>query len=222
MDLRAKCAAIIPCFNEQATIASVARSVSPQVGHVIVIDDGSTDRTALEAEKAGAEVIRHASNKGKGQALRAGMLRARELNFEWALTLDGDGQHTADDIPKFFDCISKTSAKLVVGNRMSAAHKMPWLRRVVNRWVSRRLSAAAGQKFPDSQCGFRLVDLQAWSELQLRTTRFEVESEWLLAFARAGFRVEFVPIQVIYKDEQSKIHPIRDTIRWFRWWNGRE
>ena len=127
MDLRAKCAAVIPCFNEQATIASVAQLVRPQVGHVIVIDDGSTDGSAIEAKSSGAEVIRHESNQGKGQALRTGMIRARDLNFEWVLTVDADGQHAADDIPKFFDCVNKTGAKLVVGNRMTAAETMPWL-----------------------------------------------------------------------------------------------
>src|SRR5258706_4652100 len=166
MDLRAKCAAVIPCFNEQATIASVAQLVRPQVCHVIVIDDGSTDGSATEAKSSGAEVIRHESNQGKGQALRTGMIRARDLNFEWVLTVDADGQHAADDIPKFFDCVHKTAAKLVVGNRMTAADRMPWLRRVVNRWMSRRLSSAAGQRFPNSQYCFRLVDLPAWFELR--------------------------------------------------------
>jgi Glycosyltransferases involved in cell wall biogenesis len=220
MDLRASCAAVIPCFNEQATIAGLITSVRPQVAHIIVVDDGSTDRTGEVSKTASAEVIRHPQNLGKGQAIRAGIARAQELKYQWALLMDGDGQHAAADIRGFFDCADVTGAKLVIGNRMAGGGSMPWLRRIVNRWMSRRLSTKAGTALPDSQCGFRLVNLEAWSRLRLSTTHFEIESELVLAFARAGMRIEFVPIQVIYKDEQSKIHPVRDTIRWFQWWWG--
>jgi len=75
-------------------------------------------------------------------------------------------------------------------------------------------------ELPDSQCGFRLIRLARWRELRLTTSRFEVESEMLMAFVRAGACVRFVPVQTIYKTEQSKIHPLRDTVRWFRWWWG--
>jgi len=95
---------------------------------------------------------------------------------------------------------------------------MPWVRRWVNRWMSRRISKAAGQEMPDSQCGFRLMNLEAWSRIPITASRFEVESEMLLKFARAGQVIRFVPIRVIYKNEKSKIHPLQDTVRWFRWW----
>src|ERR1043166_2654612 len=84
--------------------------------------------------------------------------------------------------------------------------------------MSRRLERLAECALPDSQCGFRLMDLGAWSKLTLETRHFEIESELLLAFAEAGHRIEFVPIQVIYKNEASKIHPLRDSARWLRWW----
>jgi hypothetical protein len=84
--------------------------------------------------------------------------------------------------------------------------------------MSRRISRSVGRRLPDTQCGFRLINLEALDKLPVSTTHFEIESEVLLAFARAGRRIEFVPIQVIYKSEQSKIHPLIDTIRWFKWW----
>jgi hypothetical protein len=99
---------------------------------------------------------------------------------------------------------------------------MPWLRRQVNRWMSRRLSQKAGRDLPDTQCGFRLLRLDEWSKLALSTERFEAESEMILAFADAGLAIEFVPIEVIYKAERSKIHPLRDTWRWFRWLRTRK
>ena len=85
--------------------------------------------------------------------------------------------------------------------------------------MSRRISERAGRSFPDSQCGFRLVDLIAWSTLRLETNHFEIESEMLLAFAQAGYRIEFVPIQMIHQSRHSHIRPIRDSLRWLRWWN---
>jgi glycosyltransferase involved in cell wall biosynthesis len=218
MDWRAKCAAVIPCLNEAAAIGPLVQGVIRQVPTVFVVDDGSSDGTRAEAERAGAEVLRHETTLGKGAALRTGWRRAGERGFEWALALDGDGQHSPEDIPAFFQCAERGSVALIVGNRMTDAARMPWLRRFVNRWMSRRLSRLAGRPLPDSQCGFRLMQLGAWSALPLAATHFEVESEVLLAFILAGYTVEFVPIRAIYKDEQSKIHPLRDTVRWFRWW----
>src|SRR5690349_1128294 len=153
MDLRAKCVAVIPCFNEQAAISRLVEAVRPLVGHVLVIDDGSTDHTGENARAAGAEVIQHKINQGKGAALRTGLSRAVELKYEWGFLLDGDGQHSPGDMQKFYQCARETNAKLVVGNRMPAADSMPWLRRFVNRWMSKRLSNKAGRRLPDSQCG---------------------------------------------------------------------
>jgi glycosyltransferase involved in cell wall biosynthesis len=218
MNWPVQCAVIIPCLNEGAAIGALVSAIRPQLPQVLVIDDGSTDDTAGVAARAGATVLRHATALGKGAALQTGWKWAHERGFDWALTLDGDGQHSPQDIAKLLNCAENTSAELVVGNRMQAAQNMPGLRRFVNRWMSRRISIRAGRDFPDSQCGFRLIRLDAWAILPIAAAHFEIESEVLLAFARTGRRIEFVPIQVIYKTEQSKIHPLRDTIRWFRWW----
>jgi glycosyltransferase involved in cell wall biosynthesis len=220
MTLQEQCAAVIPCLNEEAAIASLVRAVRGHLPAVLVVDDGSHDRTATLAEQAGALVLSHARTRGKGAALQTGCREALKRGFSWALLMDGDGQHSPDDIRALFECAHRTSAQLVAGNRMTDPARMPLVRRWVNRWMSARLSRAAGRYLPDSQCGFRLMSLKAWSALPLRTTHFEVESEVLLGFVAAGHAVEFVPVQTIYKDEQSKIHPLRDTLRWFRWWRG--
>ena len=101
---------------------------------------------------------------------------------------------------------------------MGNASAMPWLRRSVNRWVSRRLSLLTGSVLPDALCGFRLVHLPTWMTCPHSSRRFEVESEVLLRFLQAGVGVDFVPIHVIYRTERSKIRPARDTLRWFRWY----
>jgi glycosyltransferase involved in cell wall biosynthesis len=214
------CPAIIPCFNEEATIAALVRAVSEHLPFVIVVDDGSTDTTAALARVAGATVVSHAKNFGKGAALRTGLSLAKKQGFEWAFTLDGDGQHAPDDIPVFLCCAGQTEALLVVGNRMHNAHAMPWLRRQVNSWMSRQLSRRAGRHLPDTQCGFRLVHLETWAGLSLKTERFEVESEMLMEFLAAEYAVAFVPIQIIGQRRNSRIHPVADSLRWWRWWHG--
>jgi glycosyltransferase involved in cell wall biosynthesis len=213
-----ECVVVIPCLNEGAGISGLVKAVRRHLPEVIVVDDGSSDGTAGLAEAAGAEVIRHERSLGKGAALGAGWRRAKKRGFSWALALDGDGQHSPEDIPALLSMAGGGGVDLVVGNRMGDAGRMPWLRRRVNQWMSLRLSKAAGVLLPDSQCGFRLMRLSAWSALVIETTHFEIESEVLLGFVAQGFSVKFVPIQVIYRDEQSKIHPVRDGVRWFRWW----
>ncbi len=217
MDWKAECAAVIPCLNEEKTIGSVVLSVREHLPHVLVVDDASSDRSRRAAETAGARVVRHEQSRGKGAALTTGWTRARQDGFRWALSLDGDGQHSAADIPLFFAQAEREAVTLVVGNRMGMASEMPWVRRCVNRWMSKHLSKMACQPLPDSQCGFRLMSLESWSRLTIQTTHFEIESEILLAFITAHERVSFVPIRVIYAGEVSKIHPLRDTVRWLRW-----
>jgi glycosyltransferase involved in cell wall biosynthesis len=212
--------AVIPCLNEAASIAPLVAAVRRQLPAVLVVDDGSTDATAQLAERAGAAVLRHARNLGKGAALRTGLARARAQGFEWVVMLDGDGQHAPEDLPALWRCAEQTGAKLVIGNRMAEAHKMPWLRRSVNRWMSRIISRRAGKFLPDTQSGFRLIHLPAWSALPLNAQRFEVESEMLLAFLATGRRVEFVPVRVFRSGRVSHICPVADALRWLRWWRS--
>ncbi len=212
-----ECAVVVPCLNEARKIESFVTAVRAHIPTVMVVDDGSTDQTAALAENAGAQVICLGQTCGKGAALSVGWRRVFERGFKWAMTMDGDGQHSANDIPALLAFAEKEGATLVVGNRMTNPSQMPWLRRQVNRWMSRRLSQMAGQFLPDSQCGFRLMKLDVWSTLPLETTHFEIESELLLAFIAGGHDVRFFPIEVIYNDESSKIHPLRDALRWFRW-----
>jgi len=214
------CAAVIPCFNESRTIAPLVTAVSQYLPSVLVVNDGSTDDTASLAGGAGAVVVGHQRNLGKGAALRTGLSLALKQGFEWALTLDGDGQHAPEDLPAFLRCAEETGASLVVGDRMSNARAMPWLRWQVNRWMSRRLSRLAGRFLPDTQCGLRLIHLGTWAVLPLKTERFEVESETLMAFLAAGRRIEFVPIRVIRSDRRSHIHPLADSLRWLKWWRN--
>ncbi len=211
-------AALIPCFNEDRTIGPLVSQLLRYLQLVVVVDDGSTDKTALNAGQTGALVLRHTRNLGKGAALQTGLSHIHNLGFEWAVTLDGDGQHDPSELPVLFQCAEQTGASLVIGNRMGNAESMPWLRRHVNRWMSTQLSQYAGRRLPDTQSGFRLIHLKTWARLHLNAQRFEVESELLMAFLAANHPVEFVPIRAIPTPRKSRIRPMADTLRWFSWW----
>lgn len=212
------CAVVVPCCNEQADIARLVRAVRRYLPLVLVVDDNSRDQTSARAAEAGALTIRRTADPGKGAAIKTGAAAALMRGCGWVISLDADGQHRPDDIPAFLHCAEEKGAKLVVGNRMHQADAVPWLRRQVNRWMSQRISKLAGRVLPDSQCGFRLINLAAWSALRLETDHFEIESEMLLAFVQAGYRAEFVPIQVVAASRRSHIRLVKDTWRWMRWW----
>ena len=210
------CAAVVPCLNEFGSIGAVVRAALQYVKAVWVVDDGSSDETRAEAERAGAVVLRNDVNLGKGAALREGLSAARKAGFTFAVTLDGDGQHDPAEIPRLMEA-ARGGADLVIGNRMAECAKMPRVRQFVNRWMSARLGRRLGVECPDSQCGFRVVRLEAWEKLQLRQNRFEVESEMLAAFARAGMKIAFVPVKCLPARRASRIRPVIDSVRWFRW-----
>jgi glycosyltransferase involved in cell wall biosynthesis len=218
VDWPRECAAVVPCLNEAATIGGLVEEIRERLPTVFVVDDGSMDETGLIAEDAGAEVLRHLAPEGKGTALEWAWAEAGRQGFSWAICLDGDGQHDPADIDAFLAAAERTSARLIIGNRMDHAATMPRMRRAANRWMSWRLSRLVGCELPDSQCGFRLVHLPTALTVGLRARHFEIESEMVVRFVRAGHRPVFVPIQVRYGDERSKISPLRDTWRWLRWY----
>lgn len=213
-----QCIIVLPCYNEERALPVLIPELLQYVPNILVVDDGSTDGTPNAALARGARVLTLPENQGKGSALRQGLTQARQGGYKWALILDGDGQHSATDIPAFFAQADATDADLVIGNRMTQCQDMPSVRRWTNRLLSHLISLLVGQSLPDTQCGFRLLRLDALAGLNLTTTGFEIESEILTQMALSGRRISFVPIATIYKGEQSKIHPVRDAWRWIRWW----
>jgi glycosyltransferase involved in cell wall biosynthesis len=208
--------AIIPAYCEGRFVSQVVRQALQYVQTVVVVDDGSTDNTATEAETAGAKLIRHATNLGKGAALKTGLRYAFSIEAPYYLFLDGDGQHDPSEIPAFIEAINRTNADLVVGNRMGNLDSMPPIRRWTNQFMSRQLGRICKITIPDSQCGFRLARRGLISVLMAPSNGFEFESESLILAARQRFRFYFVPIRTIYTHQQSKIRPLRDTVRYFR------
>jgi glycosyltransferase involved in cell wall biosynthesis len=213
---RTNVAALIPAYFEEAQIQAVARRTLAQLDHVLVLDDGSTDRTSEEARKAGAEVIRHGKNQGKGAAIKTGLRELAARDFLYVLILDGDGQHLPEEIPGFLEEANRSGAPFVVGTRMSDTRKMPWARKMTNRFMSAQISRLCGQSVPDSQCGFRMMRRDVIPHLYCESNNYDYETEMLLIASREGFRIASVPVSTIYGEEKSKIHPVRDSVRFFQ------
>ncbi len=167
----------MPAYNEERHIAEVVRGAREFGLKTLVVDDASADATVERARVAGAEVVRHDRNHGKGVALATGFAWAREHGFTAAVTLDGDGQHDPAEIPLFIDCAERTGAHIVVGSRFlqrdGGIRLMPPHRKVTNWFMSRVLSGMAGTRLTDTQSGFRLIRTDAWSRLGLSTGGFD-------------------------------------------------
>jgi len=213
---RTTVAAVIPAYHEEKHLADVVRRTLAQLDHVLVVDDGSADSTAVTARNAGAEVIVHPQNLGKGDSIKTGLRHWLDRNFHYAVILDGDGQHLPEEIVRFLEAASSTRAELLVGTRMSDVREMPLVRRAVNRYMSNKISRLCGQPIPDTQCGFRMVHRSLIPDLLGGAERFDYETEMLILASRKGCRIESVPITTVYSDEVSSIHPVRDTIRFFK------
>ncbi len=185
---------------------------------VLVVNDGSTDGTSRVAREAGARVIDHATNLGKGAALRTGFEHAVEKGYDAVVTLDGDGQHDPAAISQFVEALEKTGADIIVGTRMHAVGAMPALRVWTNRTTSRVVSFLSGQVIPDSQSGYRIIRVCVLEDLvgSLVSTRYDLESEILIRAGRRGFKVAATAIESIYRGTVSHIHPVVDTMRFLR------
>ncbi len=210
-------AALIPAYREERYIADVVRRAAALTGFVLVVDDGSGDATGGMACEAGAEVLLHETNLGKGAAIKSGLRHLARRDCEYVIILDGDGQHLPEEIEAFVAAAKQdNTVRLWLGNRMSDTRAMPLLRRVTNRFMSWLLSQVCGQRIPDSQCGFRLVHRSLIPLLDCESSAFDYESEMLIRVSRAGERIGAVPISTVYRDEVSSIRPARDTVRFFQ------
>ena len=210
-------AAVIPAYHEEKHIGEVVRRARQKLDHVLVVDDGSTDTTAQRAREAGAHVIVHEQNRGKGETIKTGLRHWLERNVDFVIILDADGQHRPEEIDRFVAAaLSDDRPKLILGNRMNDLSSMPRLRQFVNRWMSQRISAICRQDIPDTQCGYRMLHRELIPELLGGAARFDYETEMLIVASRKGFRIHSVSITTVYSDEVSSIHPVRDTIRFFK------
>ena len=212
-----KIAAVIPAYCEEKHVGEVVLRTRAHLDHVLVVDDGSTDQTALHAREAGAEVIVHPKNRGKGETIKTGLRYWFDRGFDFVIILDADGQHRPEEIDRFVAATAPpTQSRFLIGNRMKDVSRMPLVRRIVNRYMSEKISRVCGQHIPDTQCGFRMLHRELIPDMLGGAERFDYETEMLIFASRKGYRIDSVPISTVYSDEISSIHPIRDTLRFFQ------
>ena len=207
-----KAAAVIPALNEAATIARVVTGIAPHVALVVVVDDGSSDGTAELARQAGATVITHAGNRGKGTAVRSGLAQVLAGDYTHVVMLDGDLQHLPDEAPRLLEAARETGADLVVGERQFRRHEMPAARYHANRIGSRALSSFMGVHLGDTQCGYRVFRTDLVRRMKLRASGYDIETEMLVKAGRLGGTIVHVPVSAVY-GAKSKLRPVRDTTR---------
>ena len=209
-------AALVPAYQAESTIAAVVRGIRESVARVLVVDDGSSDRTAAEAESAGAEVLRRAANGGKGAAVRSGLERLLATDATHVAFVDADGQHDPADLPRLLDA-ARNGARFVIGSRMAEPDAIPAYRYRTNEIGSRILTRMTGLEVEDAQSGYRVVSSDVLRKLALNARGYIIETEILLKAARHLDRFTHVPVRAIYGGH-SHYRPFRDT--WIISWGA--
>lgn len=196
---------IIPAYNEENAIGDVVNR-SIQYSDVIVVDDGSTDDTYNQAKKAGAEVIKHGKNKGKGAAIKSGLTKALKDGYDSFVLIDGDGQHDPADIPLFFSFTGEYG--LIIGSRFIKGNpeNMPLTRKVSNKVTTKLIKYATGYEITDSQSGFRALSKGcAKFFLDIKYDDYIYESEMIYKAAENKVRLKEVAVSSRYSLEKSHI-----------------
>ncbi len=186
-----------------------------------MVDDGSSDKTGILAKQAGAELLVHVSNRGKGAAVKTAFDYLKNQDFKYMVMLDADGQHEPGELLRLVQQAKRRRADVVCGNRMKNPKGMPKLRVVTNKVMSKITSWLCRTKLSDTQCGYRLLSKRAVKNIEIKKNNFEVDSEILFEVSRRGFKITEATVSSIYADNHSShIHPIRDTLRFLRLISG--
>lgn len=212
-----KCCVIIPTYNNIGTLAHVIDSVLEFTSNVIVVNDGSTDST-LEILKGFNEIHVHSypKNKGKGFALRSGFKAALNLGYEYAITIDSDGQHMASDLPNFLTALDENQNAIIIGARNLNQDNVPGKSSFGNKFSNFWIKLETGCDMPDTQSGYRLYPIKAMSKINFYTNKFEFEVEVLTRSAWRNINLVSIPIEVYYAapDERiSHFRPFKDFTR---------
>lgn len=189
---------IIPAYNEEKTIADIIARTKPYCPDVMVIDDGSVDFTAEKAWQAGAKVISHKINLGKGAALKTGCEYALQQGAQKIVVLDADGQHDPVEIPKFMEALEQHD--VVFGYR-KIPDSMPFMMRFGNSFINRTLKMIYGVNIRDSQCGYRAFTAAAYPKIRWEARDYYIETEMILRVGKKRLRHISIPIETIYADE---------------------
>jgi glycosyltransferase involved in cell wall biosynthesis len=212
----ARVAALIPVLDGAGTIEAVVRGARRRVGYVVVVDDGSSDGSAERASQAGAEVLRHGRNRGKGAALRSGLAHLHGRGFTHAFTLDADGEHLPDEMPVLLAEVERHPKAILVGaRRREAGQQIAGRNRFGNAFADWWVARAAGRALPDTQSGFRVYPIASVLDLGTRSDRYAFESEVLILASLRGIEIVSREVAVYYPPPAERVshyRPWGDTL----------
>lgn len=212
-----KTCVIIPTYNNAATLGAVISDVAAYTHHIIVVNDGSTDDTlsVLEAFPF-VQLISYPQNVGKGWALRKAFTYAIEKGYQYAISIDSDGQHFAKDLPAFLDKIEKEPGSLIIGARNMNQDSVPGKSSFGYKFSNFWFRVETGIKCPDTQSGYRLYPLEPLKKMRLLTKKYELEIEVIVRLAWKGVPVTAVPVTVYYAPKETRVSHFRPGKDFFR------
>lgn len=205
----------MPAFNEEKYIGSLVLKTRQYVDQVIVVDDGSADNTVEIAKLAGAKVIQHKANKGYGAAIQSIFAEAKKINPDVLVILDADSQHSPQEIPKLIKPIIDGDYDCVIGSRQKQEKKIPFYRRIGQRIILRSVKTIFENNLTDSECGFRAFSRKAIKALKLTENGMAVSAETVAEATRKNLKITQVPVNVIYNQDGSTMHPVRHGLSVF-------
>lgn len=215
-----KICVLIPTYNNAGTLQRVLNEVLEYTSNILVINDGSTDHTAdILASFPAIQVFQYKQNKGKGYALRKGFNLAEQTGYHYAISMDSDGQHFADDLEVFLEPVKNKKTEdpepLIIGSRKMDHPSVPDKSSLGNKLSSLMFLVETGIRLQDTQCGFRLYPLHLVNSLRLFTTKFELEIEVIVRAAWEGAAVQNLPVKVLYDPQERVTHfrPLQDVAR---------
>lgn len=204
-----KLAIILPAFNEEKTIGSIIDNLKSLTFNdinkeIVVVNDGSTDKTSWEVKKRNVTLLNHILNTGLGGALQTGFAYVKQINADYAITFDSDGQHDIGDIKAVLRPLVAKQADVVIGSRMMSSKKMPFDRQIINQLANLAIYILWSIWITDTQSGLRGFTKEALSKIEIRTNRMEVSSEIIKEIAKNKLKVTEVPIKAIYTDYSKR------------------
>ena len=213
MTARNKIAVLIPAYNASESLRGVIEGIKDYTLAIVVVDDGSRDATAEIARAAGAQVLRHTRNRGKGTALQTGFRFILNQGYKAIITMDADGQHDPSFIPHFIRAYNEGRGNIIIGSRAGEFDAMNWLRRFWNQLGVKAVSKLTGTPLTDTQSGYRLISAEVLQGLPLRAAGYEMELELLIKACKRGHTVVDIPVITRFVDGRPSSHfrPVRDT-----------
>ena len=199
----------IPAFDEEKYVGSVVLNTRQYVDQVIVVDDGSSDKTVKIAGLAGAVVIEHGTNQGYGAAIQSILAEARKRQPDVLVILDADAQHDPSEIPSLIKPILEDGVEFVIGTRQQQAKKIPFYRRIGQKVILRSVQVLSDDNLTDSECGFRAFSPKAYNTMELRNKGMGVSAEAVAEASNKKLKVAQVPVSVTYTKDSSTLNPVR-------------